>query len=232
MDKRQAPRFKVRLPIAFLGYNLTGEGIVVNLSLGGCWIESDQNVQQGKELSLRILMPDQDAPLVVNRAEVRWTVRGLFGLEFLAMPQEEGARLRRVVSTLKSGPSPLSKSKSKGPTERRRAARFPVRFTLDFLGPHAAGDGTVSDLSMGGCQVDTKTSVYIGMYLPVRLYLPGQEATLKVDQAAVRWAKKEKYGLEFMSMWPEEEERLHHLVSTLERVRVTDRFLQGLRAPT
>ncbi len=69
---------------------------------------------------------------------------------------------------------------------------------------------------MGGCQVDTKTSVYIGMYLPVRLYLPGQEATLKVDQAAVRWAKKEKYGLEFMSMWPEEEERLRDVVSTLE----------------
>ena len=69
---------------------------------------------------------------------------------------------------------------------------------------------------MGGCQVDTKTSVYIGMYLPVRLYLRGQEATLKIDQAAVRWAKKETYGLEFMSLWPEEEERLHHLVSTLE----------------
>ena len=70
------------------------------------------------------------------------------------------------------------------------------------------------------------------MYLALQISLPGQEATLKVDQAAVRWAKKEKYGLEFMSMWPEEEERLHHLVSTLERVRVTDRFLQGLRAPT
>ncbi len=79
--------------------------------------------------------------------------------------------------------------------ERRSTARFPVQFTLDFLGPHAAGVATVSDLSMGGCQVDTKTSVYIGMYLPVRLYLPGQEATLKIDQAAVRWAKKKSTAL-------------------------------------
>ncbi len=110
----------------------------------------------------------------------------------------------------------MSKSKGKGRTERRRAARFPVQSTLDFLGPHAAGDGTVSDLSVGGCQVDTKASVYIGMYLPLRVYLPGQETSLNVDQAVVRWAKKEKYGLEFMSMWPEEEERLRDAVSTLE----------------
>ncbi len=73
----------------------------------------------------------------------------------------------------------------------------------------------MSDLSRGGCQVDTKTSVYIGMYLPVRLYLPGQEATLKIDQAAVRWAKEQQYGLEFMSMWPEEEERLRDVVGIL-----------------
>ncbi len=105
MDKRQAPRFKVRLPITFLGYNLTGEGIVVNLSLGGCGIESDQNVQQGKELSLRIFMPELDAPVVVDRAQVRWTVRGLFRLEFLTIGSEEEERLRRFLSTLETGPS-------------------------------------------------------------------------------------------------------------------------------
>ncbi len=69
---------------------------------------------------------------------------------------------------------------------------------------------------MGGCQVDTKASVYIGMYLSLRIYLPGQETPLKVDQAAVRWAKEQEFGLEFISMRPEEEERLHHLVATLE----------------
>ena len=74
----------------------------------------------------------------------------------------------------------------------------------------------MSDLSVGGCQVDTKASVYIGMYLPLRVNLAGQETPLQVDQAVVRWAKKEKYGLEFMSLWPEEQARLRHLVSTLE----------------
>ncbi len=100
MDKRQAPRFKVRLPIAFLGYNLTGEGIVVNLSLAGCTIESEQNIQQRKYLTLRIFLPDQDAPLVVDRAQVRSSGRRLLVLEFLAMQPEEQARLLHFVSTL------------------------------------------------------------------------------------------------------------------------------------
>ncbi len=103
MDKRQAPRFKVHLPITFLGYNLTGEGIVGNLSMKGCVVDSDQTVQRGKSLSLRILMPDQDAPLVVNRAEVRRSVRGLLELQFLTIGSEE-ERLRRFLSTLETGP--------------------------------------------------------------------------------------------------------------------------------
>ncbi len=105
MDQRQAPRFKVHLPIAFLGYNLTGEGIVGNLSMEGCAVESDQNVKLGKFLTLRIHMPDQDAPLVVNRAEVRWSVRRLVELEFLAMQPKEKERLRRFVGALETGPS-------------------------------------------------------------------------------------------------------------------------------
>ena len=91
-----------------------------------------------------------------------------------------------------------------------------MQYTLELLGQHDAGDGTVSDLSIGGCKVATEASVYIGMYLPLRVYLPGQETPLKVDQAVVRWAKKEKYGFEFMSLWPEEQARLRHFVSTLE----------------
>ncbi len=54
------------------------------------------------------------------------------------------------------------------------------------------------------------------MYLARQISLPGQEATLKIDQAAVRWAEDQQYGLEFITMRPEEEERLRRFVSTLE----------------
>ncbi len=216
VEQRKDPRFPVHWPMVFSGAHKEGGGTVTNLSMHGCAVESHTRVPTGTRLELCALFPKDHRPVVPDLAVVRWSSGGKFGLEFLRIRPEEQARLRRVVSTLDSGPSPLSKSEGQGPTERRRAARFPVQCTLDFLGPHAAGDGTVSDLSMGGCQVDTKASVYIGMYLPLRVYLPGQETPLKVDQAVVRWAKKEKYGFEFMSLWPEEQARLRHFVSTLE----------------
>ncbi len=106
MDRRLAPRFRVHLPISFSGDSLTGEGIVVNLSLGGCAVESEQKVQRWKYLTLRIFLPDQGAPLVVDRAQVRSShKRQLLPLEFLDMQPEEQARLRRFVSTLETQPS-------------------------------------------------------------------------------------------------------------------------------
>ncbi len=75
--------------------------------------------------------------------------------------------------------------------------------------------GTVTNLSLGGCKVESEASIYIGMYLALQICLPGQETTLQVDQAVVRWARKEEFGLEFISMRPEEEERLRDVVGSL-----------------
>ena len=77
--------------------------------------------------------------------------------------------------------------------------------------------GTVTNLSLGGCKVDSEASIYIGMYLALQICLPGQETTLQVDQAVVRWAREEEFGLEFIAMRPEEEERLRRFVSALEK---------------
>ena len=106
MDRRLAPPFKVHLPISCSGSNLLVEGIVLNLSLGGCSIHSVQKVKQGEYLELRISMPNQDSPLVVDQAEVRFSGRQLFVLQFLRMQPQEQARLRRFVSTLETSPSP------------------------------------------------------------------------------------------------------------------------------
>ncbi len=102
------------------------------------------------------------------------------------------------------------------PVERRNHPRVRCQCLIWLPGKLESVAGTVSNLSVGGCKVDSKASVFIGMYLAVQVCLPGQEATLKVDQAVVRWAREQEFGLEFISMWPEAEERLHRFVSTLE----------------
>ncbi|MCH6558698.1 MAG: PilZ domain-containing protein [Nitrospirae bacterium] len=99
--------------------------------------------------------------------------------------------------------------------EHRKHPRYQFQCEIWFPGKEESVAGTVSNLSVGGCKVESKASVYIGMYLALQICLPGQEATLKVDQAAVRWARKEEFGLEFISMRPEEEERLRDVVGSL-----------------
>ena len=74
----------------------------------------------------------------------------------------------------------------------------------------------MTNLSLGGSRVDSKASVYVGMYLTLQVYLPGHESPLKLDQAVVRWVKEHEFGLEFISMWPEEQDRIRHYLETLE----------------
>jgi len=81
------------------------------------------------------------------------------------------------------------------------------------------GEGTVIDLSKRGWKatvVISSHSVRPGTYLKLRLYLHDQAPPVDVDSAAVRWAKGQEFGLEFLIMGSEQEERLRRFLSTLE----------------
>jgi PilZ domain len=104
-DRRQHPR----LPVRYLGTFSTaqrtaGEGVVLDLSLGGCRVESSRYVQPRTELTLSISLPNQVAPFAVDRAVVRWARGRQYGLSFVALPSEEQARLRRMIGSFSSSP--------------------------------------------------------------------------------------------------------------------------------
>ena len=99
--------------------------------------------------------------------------------------------------------------------EQRKHRRYRFHCEIWFPGKQVSVTGTASDLSVIGCKVESKKRVYTGKWLRLEICLPGQEATPKVDQAAVRWVRKEEFGLEFISMRPEEEERLRDVVGSL-----------------
>lgn len=102
--------------------------------------------------------------------------------------------------------------------ELRQSPRFAVQCPITYLGLNRTGVGTVSNLSRGGCKVASFfTPADRGTYLELRIYLTGDpEFLMKVDQAAVRWAQEQEFGLEFITMRPEEQERLHRFVAVLE----------------
>ncbi len=107
MHLRYAHRYPIQCPITLHspGGYLVGEGTVHNISTGGWKADSGQPVQRGHYFALRVLLPDQAAPMKVDLAAVRWSSGREFGLEFLRMQQKEQARLRRFVATLETRPS-------------------------------------------------------------------------------------------------------------------------------
>ncbi len=101
--------------------------------------------------------------------------------------------------------------------ESRQSPRFPVHCPIAYAGGNVAGVGIVSNLSTGGCKIGSSTQVDTGANLELRIYITGApEFPMKVDQAVVRWAKDQEFGLEFISTWPEEQARLRRFVATLD----------------
>lgn len=74
-----------------------GEGVILNLSPGGCKINSDVGVKVGDAMSLILLLPGESSPTAVDLALVRWGHDACFGVEFVSMGTVEQDRLRQFV---------------------------------------------------------------------------------------------------------------------------------------
>lgn len=105
MEKRQNPRFPVRFRSAFTSLNIVGgEGNIVDLSLRGCRVESQTEVRPGTSLEIRVQTSEEEPPLKIQEAVVRWSRGQQFGLEFTTMAPEEWARLQHTVTQLEMQP--------------------------------------------------------------------------------------------------------------------------------
>lgn len=105
MDQRRFPRFPVQFRSSFNSINVVGgEGEVLDLSFRGCRVFSVVQVQPGTTLELRIHTSDQEPPIVVDQAVVRWDRNRHFGLEFASLRPDEWARLQHTVKEIELHP--------------------------------------------------------------------------------------------------------------------------------
>lgn len=106
VELRKAKRFPVEASVAFTGVELIreGEGVVYNLSKGGCAIRSKHLVWPGIYLSLRLHLPRATEPVIIDMAVVRWAEAQQFGLEFMLVKEGEEARVSRFLTALESRP--------------------------------------------------------------------------------------------------------------------------------
>lgn len=101
--------------------------------------------------------------------------------------------------------------------EQRQHPRFPVQFRSSFSSANlVSGQGTLGDLSIRGCRVISEVPVKVGTVLQLRIEVVDHEPAVQVNQAAVRWARDGGFGVEFMSLTPDEWARLQHVVKELE----------------
>jgi PilZ domain-containing protein len=105
MEQRKSPRFPVRFRSSFTSLNVVGgDGNVIDLSLRGCRVESQTDVRPGTSLELRVETSEEEPPLKIQEAVVRWSRAQQFGLEFVTMAPEAWARLQHTVTQLERHP--------------------------------------------------------------------------------------------------------------------------------
>lgn len=94
--------------------------------------------------------------------------------------------------------------------DRREHPRIPVHLSLAFSGGRIRGTGTVLDISIGGCLIETDAMVRVNDIFYLQLMLAEHEPLLEVA-AIVRSIKRRRIGLKFLRA-AREEKRLHDFI--------------------
>jgi PilZ domain len=102
MQERKHVRFAVQRPVSFRGDLVAGIGTILNISRQGCAITSDTVAEAEAYLQLNLQLLEEDDPVQVDLAAVRWSSAKRFGVEFIKIPQDVGERLRQFVKLLES----------------------------------------------------------------------------------------------------------------------------------
>ncbi len=105
-DRREYVRIPIRLPVAFSGEQVQGQGTVVNLSMRGCALETNAPPHSGEVLCLRLDALNGIPRIEIEAAVVRSIVRNEVGLEVLRIQEAEREKLRQVIETLLQAPVP------------------------------------------------------------------------------------------------------------------------------
>lgn len=101
MDRRKHFRIPVKLYLSFSGGRIRGEGHVVDLSLGGCMIQSEAHVRVDDIFYLEIVLPEQTTPVQVAAIVRSVSTRGI-AFQFLRKSQDN----RRLVAFIQGQSAP------------------------------------------------------------------------------------------------------------------------------
>ncbi len=101
----------------------------------------------------------------------------------------------------------------------RKNQRLKKSVPVRYLGPRLAGEGIISDLSLSGSYITGNVPVQVGMQLSLEIFVPGDQESLLIDRAIVKWVKGSEFGVDFDTPQPKVAERITKIISTLVKTQ-------------
>lgn len=102
------------------------------------------------------------------------------------------------------------------PMEQRKYQRFTDSSLVTFSSETINGEGRLDNLSLGGAAILSDTAIARGEYLTVTITFPAQAGAIEIELAPVRWVKAGSFGVEFIRIAPDSQQRLKQYLNTLE----------------
>ena len=102
-DHREYDRMQMSFPLTFSCEGNTGEGLALNISMGGCSFNATSEIRHGTIVRLALKLSSDAAPVIVDAAVVRYVRDQLVGVEFLQWQPSERERLQLFVRGLLIG---------------------------------------------------------------------------------------------------------------------------------
>jgi hypothetical protein len=124
-DQREYDRMAVSFPVMLPGNDGDTQGIVTDISMGGCTLTSAVELARGDIVGLNLQLSSQDLPVVVDAAIVRNVRSTTAGMEFLSLQEYDRSRLQIFIrGLLLEGSRSLSLA-------HERTPRMPERLAVD-----------------------------------------------------------------------------------------------------
>ena len=97
---RRGRRLPAQLSALYMGADFVGQAMVTDLSLTGGRLLGTYPVKRGADLGVRVYLPDDERPVQIPRAVVRWSQGHDFGLELGPLPPSSRKRLREWIGRM------------------------------------------------------------------------------------------------------------------------------------
>ncbi|MBS0152552.1 MAG: PilZ domain-containing protein [Nitrospira sp.] len=98
MERRQHRRVPAHVKSLVRVNSHEVEGETRDLSLSGARIESSIVIQPGRQIAVKLVVPGDDTPILIEQARVQWNVDRTFGVRFVDLQPQELNELEQLIN--------------------------------------------------------------------------------------------------------------------------------------